>query len=299
VTPAAALWLRAARPATLSAAVAPVLVGSAVAFAAGGWDLAIFVAALTGAVLIQVGANYANDLSDFLRGTDGPGRLGPPRVAATGVATPREIALATAFAFAGATACGAYLAITGGPPVIVVGLAAMLAALTYVGGPWPYGYHGLGDLACFAFFGPVPVATIEWLHRGTVGTAGIAASLAVGAVVTAILVVNNVRDINEDRRARKRTLAVLIGEDNARREWEALLAAAYLIVAAGGAALLWAWPAVVLPALTVPFAWRLRQRFRASTGRALNAVLRDTARLHLAFGGLFAAGVALSRLGAA
>ncbi len=191
------VWLRAGRPATLSAAVTPVLVGSALAARVDSLRWPVLAAALAGAVLIQVGANYANDLFDFQRGADGPRRLGPPRATATGQVSPRGMAIATAVVLAASVACGAYLVAVGGPVVVAVGLASIVAALAYVGGPWPYGYRGLGDPACFVFFGAVPILTLEWLHSGVVSAGGCFALIAVGALVTAILVVNNLRDIDE------------------------------------------------------------------------------------------------------
>jgi 1,4-dihydroxy-2-naphthoate octaprenyltransferase len=287
------VWIRAARPATLTAALTPVLVGSATASASGGFRPDVLVAALVGAILIQIGANFANDVFDFQKGADHPGRLGPPRAVATGALTERQMLSAMAAVFLCATACGLYLVGIGGALVVGAGLASIVAALTYVGGPWPYGYRGLGDVACFLFFGAVPIATLDWLHRGAIGPAALLACVPVGALITAILVVNNLRDIDEDRAAGKRTLAVRLGPAGTRREWSLLVAVAYAAVTTGAALGFWSAAAGLLPLLSAPHAWRLRARLGASTGRALNPLLRETARFQLVFGALFAAGLLL------
>lgn len=290
--PSLSVWMRAARPATLSASLSPVLVGSAIPASAGHFQPGVFLAAVAGAVLIQIGANLANDLFDFRKGADRADRLGPPRVTATGAVTPAEIGVATAVVLATSALCGLYLVAAGGLPVLLVGIASIVAALTYVGGPWPYGYHGLGDLACFVFFGVVPIATLDYLHAGEISGASLAASLATAAAITAILVVNNLRDIAQDRTAGKHTLAVLVGERATRLEWAALVTLAYAVPPAGAAAGLWGWGALATWA-TLPLAWNLAARLRGSSGRALNPLLRDTARLQLLFAVLFSAGLLL------
>ncbi|MSQ36906.1 MAG: 1,4-dihydroxy-2-naphthoate polyprenyltransferase [Chloroflexi bacterium] len=286
------MWLRAARLPTLTAAITPVLVGSAVPAASGRFDAVVFAAALGGALLIQVGANYANDLFDFQKGADAADRLGPTRVTATGAVTQRQIAIATAVVFTLAALCGGLLLVKGGVIVLVVGLASIVAALTYVGGPWPYGYHGLGDLACFVFFGVVPVATLDLLHGGALTPASIGAALPVGCLISAILVVNNLRDLEQDRRSGKRTLAVILGDGPTRLEWALLVGLAYAMPAAGVLAGLWGAGALVAW-LSAPLAIRLAMLLRRERGRSLNAVLRDTARLNLLFNALFALGLIL------
>ena len=289
------VWVRAARPATLTAAIAPVLVGSAIPAAGGHFAPGVFVAALLGAVLIQVGANFANDLFDFRRGADRPTRLGPARMTATGAVSQRAIAVATGLAFAASAACGVYLVVVGGVPIVIVGLASIVAAVTYVGGPWPYGYRGLGEVMCFLFFGVVPVATLDYLHRGSVSPAALLASIPLGCLITAVLVVNNLRDIDDDRASGKRTLAVLIGAARTRIEWKTLLALAYLVPPAGWAAGLWSLPGALMPLLTLSLAVKLAARIDRVTGRELNLVLRDNARLSLLFGALFALGILVTR----
>ncbi len=286
------MWLRAARLPTLTAAITPVLVGSAVPAASGRFDAVVFAAALGGALLIQVGANYANDLFDFQKGADAADRLGPTRVTATGAVTQRQIAIATVVVFTLAALCGGLLLAKGGVIVLVVGLASIVAALTYVGGPWPYGYHGLGDVVCFVFFGVVPVATLELLHGGALTPASIGAALPVGCLISAILVVNNLRDLEQDRRSGKRTLAVILGDGPTRLEWALLVGLAYAMPAAGVLAGLWGAGALVAW-LSAPLALRLAILLRRERGRSLNAVLRDTARLNLLFNALFALGLIL------
>ena len=288
----ARVFLDAARPRTLSAAVVPVLVGSAVAASRGAFRVDVFVAALAAALLIQIGANYANDVSDHLRGADTPDRLGPARATALGLATPRAMTLAAALAFALATIFGLYLVSIGGVPVLAVGIASIVAGVLYTGGPWPLGYHGLGDLVCFIFFGIIPVATMDYLHTGSVSAAAWWASIPVACIVTAILVVNNLRDLDQDRLAGKRTLAVVLGRLGTRVWFSVLLAVAYLTPLLGWA--LEVFPlAVFLVALTAPLAQKLGDTVSHQTGRDLNSALVGTSRLHLLFGLLLSAGLLL------
>jgi len=288
----ARVFLDAARPRTLSAAVVPVLVGSAVAASRGAFRVDVFVAALAAALLIQIGANYANDVSDHLRGADTPDRLGPARATALGLATPRAMTLAAALAFALATIFGLYLVSIGGVPVLAVGIASIVAGVLYTGGPWPLGYHGLGDLVCFIFFGIIPVATMDYLHTGSVSAAAWWAAIPVACIVTAILVVNNLRDLDQDRLAGKRTLAVVLGRLGTRVWFSVLLAVAYLTPLLGWA--LEVFPlAVFLVALTAPLAQKLGDTVSHQTGRELNSALVGTSRLHLLFGLLLSAGLLL------
>ncbi|MEA2536827.1 MAG: 1,4-dihydroxy-2-naphthoate polyprenyltransferase [Chloroflexota bacterium] len=286
-------WLVAIRPATLPAAVGPVLVGLAVAVALGVFRPLPAVAALAVAVLLQVAANLANDLFDFRSGADTPERLGPPRAAALGLLTERELGAGIALVLGLAGLVGLYLATVGGPPILVLGLLAVVSAVAYTGGPWPYGYHGLGELFVFGFFGLVAVAGTTYLQTGRLEPLALAAAIPMGALVTAILVVNNLRDIETDRRAGKRTLAVRLGERATVLEYVLLLAVAYatpvVVVGLGWASLLALLPlASVL--LAVPLA-----RTVASGGdpRRLNPVLRGSARLSLFFAALFAIGLVL------
>lgn len=290
----ARIFFDAARPRTLAAAVSPVLVGSAVAASHGSFRPDVFIAALAASLLIQIGANYANDVSDHLRGADTPDRLGPARATALGLATPRAMTIAAALAFALAAVFGLYLVTIGGVPVLAVGVASIAAAVLYTGGPWPLGYHGLGDLVCFVFFGIVPVATLDYLHSGTVSPAAWWAAVPVACLVTAILVVNNLRDLDQDRAVGKRTFGVLLGRMGTRVWYSILLAVAFVVP-------LFAWAlevfpvAVFLVVLTAPLAQRLGDTVSHQTGRELNSALAGTSRLHLIFGVLLSVGLLLER----
>ena len=215
-------WILAARPPTLPAAVAPVLVGTAVAAVDGSFSAGLFFQVLAASILIQILVNFANDLSDFRRGADTPARLGPPRAVAQGWLTQREMAVGAGIAAAAATAIGISLTIAAGWPILAAGAASLVAAVAYTGGPWPYGYHGLGDLLCFAFFGVVAVMGSGYVQTEELSWELAAAAIPVGCLVTAILVVNNLRDLETDRASDKRTLAVIMG-DRATRWWYALL----------------------------------------------------------------------------
>ncbi len=284
-------WVMAIRPATLTAAVVPVIVGTAAAARADALRTGPAAAALAGALLIQIGTNLANDVDDFERGADALGRVGPTRVIQAGLLTPRAVRCAAWLAFGAAAVVGVYLCTVGGWPIAVLGIAAIASGLAYTGGPWPLGYHGLGDPFVFVFFGVVGVAGTFYVQAGGINTATLAASIPVGALCTAILVVNNVRDCDGDRAAGKRTLAVRFGQRAGRAEFLLLIALAYCVPA-----VMWlAWRAsgwTMLPWLTLPLAFQLSRRLVAARdGEAFNAALRATAGLHAAFGILFAAGL--------
>ena len=286
-------WLLAIRPATLPAAVGPVLVGLGVAIGGGVFVPLPALACLAVALLLQVASNLANDLFDFRSGADTTERLGPPRVAALGLIGQRQLAAAIALVVGLAGLVGLYLVSVGGWPILVVGLLAIVSALAYSGGPWPYGHRGLGEVFVFVFFGLVAVAGTTYLQTGTLEPLALAAAIPVGALVTAILVVNNLRDIETDRRAGRRTVAVRLGARGAVAEYGLLLAAAYvmpvLLILAGPVSV-----AVLLPLLTVALAVSLLTAVRAGGDpRRLNAVLKGTARLSLGFAGLLALGLAL------
>lgn len=287
-----ARWILAIRPRTLPAAVAPVLVGSACAHAVDGFRAGPALAALAGALLLQIGANLANDVLDFERGADTHERVGPTRVVQAGLLEPSAVRVATGAVFAAALAVGVYLTAVAGWPVVAIGLASILAAVAYTGGPYPLGYNGLGDLAVMVFFGFVAVCGTVWVQALEVPAIAWWASVPVGALITAILVVNNLRDIETDRAAGKRTLAVRLGRGGAIAEYAILLAAAFAVpvglVAVGR---LDAWG--LLPLLVLPVAIPLTRRAIRLRGRALNAVLAGTARLVFLHGALLAAGIAL------
>ncbi len=288
-------WWLAIRPRTLPAAVGPVLVGLGVAIGEGVFVPGPALAALAVSLLLQVASNLANDLFDFRSGADTADRVGPPRAAALGLLSQRELAAGIAVVVGLAGLVGLYLVSVGGWPILVLGALAIVCAVAYTGGPWPYGYRGLGEVFVFVFFGPVAVAGTTWLQTLTLEPLALAASLPVGALITAILVVNNLRDIVQDRRAGKLTLAVRLGERGAVAEYGLLLAVTYLapvVLLLGGAAL-----AVLLPLLSAPLALPLLRVVRAGGDpRRLNAVLAGTARLSLVFSALLAAGLALPGL---
>ena len=286
------LWFVAARPRTLPAAVAPVVVGSALAVSEGVFRPLAFLAALVASVFIQVGTNLSNDYSDARRGADSDDRLGPVRVTAGGLLPPRRVLVGTYVAFAIAVAAGLYLIALVGLELLVVGVASILAGVLYTGGPRPYGYEGLGELFVFLFFGVVAVTGSYYVQTEGLRPEAFALSVPVGLLATAILVVNNLRDVDTDRRAGKRTLAVRIGRARTRRLFVAIVVIALAMPLA-------IWPAlsprVLLAALAAPLALPLlRTVSGAADGPALNAALAGTGRLLGVFSLLLAVGVALS-----
>jgi 1,4-dihydroxy-2-naphthoate polyprenyltransferase len=288
------LWALAARPRTLPAAVAPVLVGTALAITEDEFRPLAFVAALVGSVFIQIGTNLANDYSDARRGADTEDRLGPVRVTAGGLMPPRRVLVGTYVAFGIAVAAGIYLAAVAGWELLVVGALSIAAGVLYTGGPRPYGYAGLGELFVFLFFGLVAVNGSYYVQTEELSWEALALSVPVGLLAAAILVVNNVRDIDTDRRAGKRTLAVKLGRDGARRLFATMVALSFVIPPvvwlAGG---LSAWLLLALAAL--PLAPPLVRTVSTRTdGPALNGALARTGMLLAVFSLLLSAGVLLS-----
>ena len=286
------VWIAGARPRTLPAAVVPVLVGTACAAGerAGGivwWRAA---AAMVVAVAIQVATNYVNDYADGIRGTDAR-RVGPVRLVAGGLATATQVKRAAAAAALVAAAAGVALAIDVGPELLVVGAASLAAGYLYTGGPVPYGYYGFGELFVFAFFGVVATAGTTYVQLEEVQLLSLAASVAVGCLATALLVVNNLRDIPTDAVAGKRTLAVRIGDGPTRVLYVALLVAAFAMLPVLGLRRPWAMLAFMAVALAVG---PVRRIASGTVGGALVPVLGDTGRLQLAYGGLLALGLAMS-----
>jgi 1,4-dihydroxy-2-naphthoate octaprenyltransferase len=288
---ARAAWWLAVRPATLTASAAPVLVGTAVAWSEGRFAAGPALAALLGAALLQVGANFANDVFDFERGADNADRLGPQRATHQGWVSAAQMKRAMWLAFASAALVGLYLTALAGWPVLALGLVSIAAAYLYTGGPRPYGYLGLGDVAVFAFFGPVAVVGTSYVQSLELTPLAGLASIPIGALATAILVVNNLRDIETDARAGKNTLAVRLGDRATRRYYLLLLAVAYAIPA-----LLWwrGWTGagVMLSWLSLPLALDVARRMRHERALPLNGCLVRTARLEVIFGLLFALGLA-------
>jgi 1,4-dihydroxy-2-naphthoate octaprenyltransferase len=288
------IWVMAARVRTLPAAVAPVLVGTSLALGADNFHPLAFVAALLGAVLIQVGTNLSNDYSDARRGADTEDRLGPVRVTAGGLVPPRQVLLATYVSFSLAIACGAYLVAVAGPELLAVGAASILAGVLYTGGPRPYGYEGLGEVFVFLFFGIVAVTGSYFVQVQQLPWQAFVCSVPVGLLASAILVVNNVRDLETDRRAGKRTLAVRLGRTRTRMLYTAMVTGAFVT-----APLPWAFGSMsawlLLSWAGIPLALRLIKLVRTRTdGPALNGALAGTGALQLLFCVLFAAGILAS-----
>jgi 1,4-dihydroxy-2-naphthoate octaprenyltransferase len=286
------LWLLAARPRTLPAAIAPVLVGTALAGSEDVFRALPFVAALIGSVFIQIGTNLSNDYSDARRGADTEDRLGPVRVTAGGLMPPRRVLIGTYVAFGVAVAAGLYLAAVAGWELLVVGAASILAGVLYTGGPRPYGYEGLGELFVFLFFGIVAVAGSYFVQTEELRWEAFALAVPVGLLASAILVVNNVRDIETDRRAGKHTLAVKLGRENTRTLFAGMVVVAFLVPPLLVPALS-AW--VLLPLAALPLAPPLVRTVATRTdGPALNGALAGTGRLLAVYSLLLAGGVLLS-----
>jgi 1,4-dihydroxy-2-naphthoate octaprenyltransferase len=289
--------MMAARPRTLPAAIAPVLVGTAAAVFASGGDrfrVGAFIAALLGSVFIQIGTNLANDYSDARRGADAVDRLGPVRVTAAGLVAPRRVLTATWLAFAVAVACGIYLTTVAGPLILLVGVLSIAAGVLYTGGPRPYGYEGLGELFVFLFFGLVAVNGSYYVQLEELDALPLGLSIAVGFLATAILVVNNVRDLETDRRAGKNTSAVRMGRAAAVNLYRLLVAGAFVILPFS----IWAgeckwWP--LLGLLAIPLAIKpIRTLETRTDGPALNKALAATGGLLAVYSLLVTIGLLIS-----
>jgi 1,4-dihydroxy-2-naphthoate octaprenyltransferase len=290
------IWLMAARPRTLPAAIAPVFVGTAAAVEWAGRlpRVGAFAAALLGSILIQIGTNLANDYSDAKRGADTVDRLGPVRVTSAGLVTPQRVLVATWVAFGAAVACGIYLTVVAGIVILLIGAVSIAAGVLYTGGPRPYGYAGLGEVFVFLFFGLVAVNGSYYVQVEQLDALPLGLSISVGFLATAILVVNNVRDIETDRRAGKMTLAVRMGRGNAVALYRLLVLGAYVVLpialVAGDASLLPLIGLLSLPMAIAP----LRAMSNRSDGPALNAALAATGALLGAFSLLVSAGLLLA-----
>jgi 1,4-dihydroxy-2-naphthoate octaprenyltransferase len=298
-------WLMAARPQTLPAGAAPVIVGTGLAVHEGVFAPLPAVFALVGALLLQIGTNFANDYYDAVRGADTEDRDGFTRVTAGGIIDPERVKAAMYATFGLAVVIGFYLVYIGGLPIVIVGLASVVAGITYTGGPLPYGYRGLGDVFVFVFFGLVAVAGTYYVQAvtyvadplplgvpaGTVPVAALVAALPAAGLSTAILVVNNIRDKETDAAAGKRTLAVILGYRLSRIEWTALVGMAYV-----APVVFWLdgyTPAVLLPLVTAPLAARIgRTVWTKTEGEALNPALEQTGKLLFVHSLLFAIGLA-------
>ena len=292
-------WILAARPKTLWAGVAPVVMAAAMAYADGGFHLLSVVAALTGSVAIQVGANYANDYFDFVKGSDTAARTGPTRITQAGLVSPTTMRRATIAVFAFALIPGLYIVCRGGWPYLVIGLVSIACGVLYTAGPIPIGYIGLGELFVLVFFGPVALCGTYYLQTGALPVAVWVAGLAPGLLSVALLTVNNYRDIDEDRSTGKRTLAVRFGRTFARLEYIACLCIASfcvpltLWVLTGNGLVLGA--GMVVFGFGIPAIWTL---CRTTDGEVLNRVLAKTGKLLLVFSILFSLAWVLGSQGA-
>ncbi|MEZ6186236.1 MAG: 1,4-dihydroxy-2-naphthoate polyprenyltransferase [Planctomycetota bacterium] len=285
-------WLAALRLPTLLVGAAPVGVGSALAADQGRFLPQAALAALGVALGLQVASNLVNDVADHQKGADTEARLGPPRAVAQGWLSPGQVWAGAACAVALATACGVYLSTLAGWELLAVGGVAILSAIAYTAGPLPLAYHGLGELFVFLFFGLVATAGTTYAMLGELTPGALVAGAALGAIASAVLVVNNLRDVEEDTRSNKRTLAVRLGAPAARVEYVALVALPFGLLGMG-VALGWFGPWALLALGALPLAaWRAHVLWRAR-GRALNPLLGQTAQLEVAFAALLAVGVLL------
>ena len=289
--PSMSPWVVAARPATLPAGVAAVVVGSALAGADGVFRWDAFIVTLFAAVAIQIGVNFANDLADAEKGADTEARIGPTRAVATGLLSAHQMKRGIAVAFSLAGFAGLYLIWLAGWVILAIGVVSIVAALGYTNGPIPYGYYGLGEVFVFVFFGLVATVGTRYVYDQTAAADAWVTGVAMGLLASAILVANNVRDIDTDRSAGKRTLAVILGRGSARRLYAIMVAGSYTSVVAGvagGVLPSWALLTLVsLPLAVVP----VRTIFTSVAGPPLVGVLKATARLQLVFAALLAVGV--------
>ncbi|HJW23368.1 MAG TPA: 1,4-dihydroxy-2-naphthoate polyprenyltransferase [Rhodocyclaceae bacterium] len=281
------IWFLALRPRTLSVSLSPVLVGTAAAWHDHGRILWLpLLAAILAAAFIQIGTNLFNDVGDFLRGTDTPDRLGPPRATAQGWLTPAQVQAGAWTAFGLAFLCGIYLAVHGGWPIVAIGLASLAAGWAYTGGPAPIAYRPLGEVFVWIFFGLVAVGGSYYLQTFTLSATALAAAALVGLHAAAVITVNNYRDLDGDARSGKRTLAVVLGRPATCRIYQAEMLLPYLLLPVFAGALGWA---ALLPLASLPMALGLLGRFRwEPPGPVFNQILGATARLQLVFALLLA-----------
>jgi len=288
-------WLIAARPKTLPAATAPVILGSAAAFADGSFKMLPALAALAVALLLQIGANIANDYFDYKKGADAGERFGPLRVTQSGLLTPRQVRNGMLAVFGAAALIGLYLVWLIGWPGLVIGGLSIMAALAYTGGPYPLAYNGLGEVFVFIFFGLVGTCGTYYVQAQMVTGGVLFAAICVGLLISAILVVNNLRDLDRDRAAGKHTQAVRLGEKGSVREYSTLLLLAYLVLGFAAftrAVTLWS----LLALISAPRAYSMARTVAVTRGRELNRTLADTGQLVLLFSLLYSLGLVISRL---
>ena len=290
--PAFRTWLLAARLRTLPAAAAPVVVGTSVAVAEDVFDVWRFLCALFGALFIQIGTNLANDYSDARRGADTEDRLGPVRVTAGGLIPPRHVLYGIWISFGIAVLFGSYLIVVAGWELLVIGVASIIAGVLYTGGPRPYGYAGMGELFVFLFFGVVAVAGSAFVQLERWPLVAVLASIPVGALASAVLVVNNVRDRETDARVGKNTLAVRLGPERGRDLYTAHIVVAYAFTLVVAIAHKSPWPLLALLSFPLALKWNATVRHHHD-GPTLNGALGGTAQLELVFCVLLAAGIVI------
>lgn len=283
------IWFLAARPKTLWAAVAPVVIGAAIAVDDGFAHIPALIAALLGAIFIQIGTNFANDLFDFKKATDTADRVGPLRVTQAGLVTPRQMLNATILAFGIAFLVGLYLVYRGGWPIVAIGILSILFGVLYTAGPYPLGYNGLGDVFVFLFFGPVAVGGTYYVMAQTITLESIMCGIAPGLLSTAILVVNNIRDIETDRATGKRTLAVRLGRRFSEIQYLVLMALALAYPLVAFAVTRSHAYSVIAVAAIVP-AIPVMRLVLHQEGVVLNSALAGTGRVLAMYSALFAVG---------
>ena len=286
-------WVLASRPKTLPAAVSPVIIGSAVAFAEGGFRFLPALVAFLGALLLQIGANLANDVFDFEKGADQRNRLGPLRVTQAGLLSPSEVKTGMWLTFVLAGLCGIYMTLVSGWYIVLIGLLAILAAIAYSGGPFPYGYRGLGEFFVFVFFGFAAVCGTYYAQTGYISQLAVLSSIPVGLLIVSILVVNNVRDFESDKAANKRTLAVRFGLDWAKQEFVVVVILAFVITILLVITDL-ATPWLLLTWLSLPLVFSTSSSILNQRGKILNKTLAETGKLTLYFSLFYAIGLILS-----
>jgi len=290
----AAIWLSAARPRTLGAAFAPVFIGAALAWSDGVFRPTVALACLLGAIALQLATNFANDYFDFLKGADTEERLGPVRATAAGWVTPEQMRMAVILSFVGLALPAAYLVWTAGWPILLVGLLSMVCAVAYTGGPFPLAYLGLGDVFVLVFFGPVAVGGTYYAQSRDLPATAVVAGLMPGLIATALLAVNNLRDVNTDRVANKKTLAVRFGETFAKLEITACLVVPIILLPTGLVAYTGGhWGALVSLVAMIPAAFIIRRTW-TETGRALVPVLENIGKVLVLHSALFGLGWALT-----
>lgn len=289
-TSKARIWLTATRPKTLWAAVAPVIIGVSLAYSDNLLHVPSALAALAGALLIQIGTNYANDYYDYKHGADTESRLGPVRATQSGLVTPGEMKRAFIIVFALAFVIGIYLIWRGGAPVLAIGIASILFGIAYTGGPYPLGYHGFGDIAVFVFFGPVAVGGTYYVQTLDINRLVILAGIAPGLLSLAILTVNNLRDLDADRQAGKKTTAVRFGRSYTKFQYLTAIVAACLMPVALyliSGVHFYSTGTILVLIIAIPSILKI---FRNDHGEALNKVLADTGKILILFSLVFSAG---------